>query len=433
MISAALRYAWERRACAIIVPEQSFTQTVIDLAKRLEVSLLTADSDMRALAIDAAVQMGVARAGSLARVNRFTQRVAQARDVTEALVLTSEELDGADVSIETGGAVTLRSSEPEVPPTAKGPHAPGADTADGSERVTVPIVSIDSEFDTLVAEVSSSARSLAEQVLAAATPSIRALLADARLQATRASLPVITITALSGDAQSYGINDPSHTAPIDEFSWLVDGVYCAIFIMSDVPEQTGTAVHQLWTAVVPTIPLARLIDGWIGFVPLSEERTRLELLTRMRRGMERLSTLGVRVGVSAEHAAPWQALTSVREAWLAARTADPIDTNGAALVEFDQLSSRLLPKLLPAHFAQQIGELLLPDLLGDPDADELMRAVVAYLSHRGSSTAAAAAIGVHRNTLQTRLKRAEKCGVSLSRPDDVLPTHMLLTALLHGR
>ncbi|QPZ38397.1 helix-turn-helix domain-containing protein [Paramicrobacterium chengjingii] len=433
MISAALRYAWERRACAIIVPEQSFTQTVIDLARRLEVSLLTTNHDMRALAIDAAVQMGVARAGSLARVNRFTQRIAQARDLRSALALTSDELDGVDALIETAGAVTLRSSSSEVKPTATRSHADRAEMDAGYERVAVPITSVDSEFDALVAYVPESAASLAEQILAAATPSVRALLADARLKSTRDSLPVITITALSGDARGSGVDDPSREALFDEFDWLVGGAYSAVFIMSDLPEQTGTAVHQLWNAVVPTVPLARLIDGWIGFVPESAGRTRGQLLQRMRQHMERLRKLEVRVGISAEHSSPQQALRSVREAWLAARTADPLDTSGAALVEFEQLSARLLPQLLPYRLAEQIGELVIPDLLADPAADELMRAVVVYLSHHGSASAAAEQLGVHRNTLQTRLKRAEKLGVPLSHPENVLPMHMLLSGLLRGR
>ena len=424
MVSAALRYAWERRACAIIVPEQSFTQTVVELARRLRVSLLTSDQDMRRLAIRAATQIGAARAESLARVQQFSHRLSRETDVREVLRLTSDELEGARVAIETAGVVTL--AHPPYDATEVSERLPG----EGLSRVSAPIVSVDSDVDTLVTEVSPLTKRLAEQVLSATTPMLRALLADARLQATRDSLPIITLTTLSGDPASRNIHDPSEHLHLDELNWPVAGEYVAVCIIPGNPEQAGTAVHQFWNLEFGSIPLARLLDGWIGFAPMSEGTDWSEALTRIRERLDRLRRLGIKIGVSNTHASAAEARTSVREAWLAARSADSSGDDGTALVEFTHLTAHLLPRFFPREVARQIGELLLPDLLQDPACDELILAVRTYLDHRGSISGAAAELGVHRNTLQTRLRRAEELGVRLSDPNEVLPTHMLMTALL---
>jgi purine catabolism regulator len=63
-----------------------------------------------------------------------------------------------------------------------------------------------------------------------------------------------------------------------------------------------------------------------------------------------------------------------------------------------------------AAFAQQIRTQL------DPEA---LQAVTRFLAHNGSLEAAASDLGIHRQTLRTRLQRAERrAGFSLASPDD---------------
>ena len=81
MISAALRYAWERRACALLVPEQSISDTVIELSRRLGVTLLASERDMTGLALDIAIHLGITRAGSLASLRELTKQLAQSTEV----------------------------------------------------------------------------------------------------------------------------------------------------------------------------------------------------------------------------------------------------------------------------------------------------------------------------------------------------------------
>jgi len=73
-----------------------------------------------------------------------------------------------------------------------------------------------------------------------------------------------------------------------------------------------------------------------------------------------------------------------------------------------------------------------PRLVADPHASEVTAGVVAYLDCAGNVTAAAERLGVHRNTLQTRLRRAQALGVDLSDPETLLATHLVLTACLRA-
>lgn len=433
MISAALRYAWERRACALIVPEQSFTQTVIQLARRLEVSLLTTSTDMGRLAIDTAIEIGMARAGSLGRIQNFTERVAAADDLGVALRLISEELGEVSVSVEVDGVVTAqvlgrredtreRSCKPREPSvTEDGP---------GEGKVWVSVATTDSEADLLVAEIRHDVTAWAEQVLFAARPSVRALLAGERLRAARESLPLQTVAAFTGDGPGTGITFPEWERAMGEAAWPVRGSYVVVLILAEQPEIVGTAVHQMWREHVPASPLVRMTDGWLGFAPVKDGRARAHLVKNLRERLNGMRALRMRIGVSRQQVDPANAHLGVREAWLAARlTKVGEEAERAAITEVDQLDSRLVPLLLPADLAQQIGSLMLPELLRDPAARELIESVVAYLAHRGSISRAAESLGVHRNTLQSRLRRAEQLGVRLTDPRDVLGTHLTLEAL----
>ena len=420
MISAALRYAWERRACALIVPHQAFTGSVIDLAERLGVSLFTTDIDIRTLAIRTAIHVGVARADSLARLHRFATRVSLSADIPAALATISAELEGARVAVRLdGGAV--RFSTPAEPH----PHP-------GSTRVCVPLSSR-LRPDHLVAETQDPERMRAEQVLAAASPTIRALLAEERLSETEASLPTLSVAALTGLITPGGTIDSVGSDVAAELGWSIDGDYFVVFFASSSQGRMGAAVRQLWNDVFGLLPLARIEDGWFGFVPSSDEHSRSGFVAELRSHRLRLQAFDLAAGVSdvltdIEHAA-----RGLREASLAARLATNDALSVPAIVEFSEITAEILPRVLPGPLAAQLASTLLPDLVADPATDELVDAVLAYLDHRGSVSSAAERLGVHRNTLQARLARAQQTGVSLSDPQSVLPMHLLLAALKRTR
>ena len=433
MISAALRYAWERRACALIVPEQPFTASVVELARRLEVSLLTTRRDMTRLAIDAAIRLGTARAESAARVRSAAERLAGTADPAHAVALLSSELDDAAVWVESAGARTF----------GAGPNARTPATVKPVVRVAVPLSPRGSgsgargsagASERLIAEVVPATRAFAEQLLTDAAPVVRALLLEQQLEATRASLPVIAVTALTGSAPVAAF-DPPDPSLVDAAGFpMLEGEYLAVCLVSEEPGRMGALVHQLWFLAFPELPLARFDGGWFGFLPAADRDRLTDALQRIERGFVRAAGLPVAGGSSRVHRSRADARTAVREAWLAARVADrgidaPTGTGEARpFIAFDRIPARLLGRFVPSDLAARLVELLFPRLVADPNRDQLIDAVLAVLACRGSVQAAAARLGLHRNTVQARLQRAGELGIDLSDPELVLPVHLLLTA-----
>ena len=97
------------------------------------------------------------------------------------------------------------------------------------------------------------------------------------------------------------------------------------------------------------------------------------------------------------------------------------------------LATRLMQQqgveVVPLHFVTPFFGF---ELLADPQSDEIIAAVVGYLSSRGSISRAAETLGVHRNTVQARVRRAEELGLPLGEPDKLLSSFMMLAALQGG-
>lgn len=427
MISAALRYAWERRASALIVPEPSITDTAVELARRLDVSLLGTRQDSTRLALDVGLQIGLARAGSIARIQAFTERISRAETLTSAMEAISRELGGRPVRIESSGTVTFSVAGDDGPVATRG--------AVPAVRVSVPIYLRDRSPDVLAVDAGDHESDYAEQALEAAVPSVRALLNESRLDSILDSLPPLTVASLAGVTRTGFIDAPGREAYEQLIRWPLSGDYVAVCILTGDGERLGPAVHQIWQASFPEMPLARVADGWLAFAQVRGGGAQKRSIAEMRSRFEAVRGLGIRVGVSRRHSSPEKVIDSVREAWIAARLADggSSDASGgggaSGLLVFSEISTRLLDRLLPASLAEQLASVMMPELLADPAADEVMETVVAYLSCRGSVSGAATMLGLHRNTVQARIRRAEELGLSLSDPAEVLPTHMLLAAL----
>lgn len=422
MVSAALRYAWERRACALIVPEQPHAGALVELARRLGVSLFASARAMTRLALDASQQLGIAQAGSITTLHALAEAVSESGDVQAALRLVSDALGGYPVSIESGGLTTLRD----------GGSGPAADPPEASEngvvRVENALLSTPPDADVIVAEVAAHTEARAEQVLAYVAPVLRGLVLDERLRSLRDSLPVVSVTALTGDPKPPAFDDAADRGVVAPWP-LADG-YVVLCISAEAPDRVASAVHHLWLQSFPHAPLARIEEGWLGYVHLPRPEDQSALLHAVRRTIDGARDLRLTVGVSRPHRGPESAPSAVREAWLAARLASPGGGAADAVVEFGRHSPHLLGRLLPREFAAQLFRALLPDLAADPAADALVAACAAYLTHQGSVSKAAKHLGVHRNTLQARLRRAEQLGADVTDPAATLSTLLLFSA--HG-
>ncbi|WP_449276967.1 PucR family transcriptional regulator [Leucobacter sp. GX24907] len=446
MISAALRYAWERRACALVVPKRSFTSTVIELARRLGLSLFTTDVDMTRVSLDIAMQLGVIRAGSLARLQTFHDRIAGVTELSEALGLISEELDGAPVSIESGeGGWSRNPGGRNTRSGSTGSRSTEARSTDDGRRVAVAIPGDSTADDALVAIVPEHGSATAEQVLSMAAPTVRALLLASRLDSMQASLPLVSLAVVSGVSARHSLDPPQLQGAFETLESPLDEHWIAVCITCESRDRAGHAVHRFWNELFPRTPLAGVSEGWVGFIAEPESGSPSEsgsdtasssgavAYDRLRGAIaghpELGRSFGIAVGVSKPHRGSAEAAAGLREAWYAARIADPAHAE-TAVVSFDATPLRLLARALPSVDAAQMAESLLPQLMQDSARTDLIEALLAYLGHHGSATAAAATLGVHRNTLQSRLRRVQELGVPLDDPTATLPLHMLLSSAM---
>ena len=207
MVSAALRYAWERRACAVLAPEQAVNEATVELARRLNVALLTTNRDVTQLSIDLAIQLGIARAGVMARVQAFVDEIAHAATPTALAALISREFGGAQVQLRVSGTVTLDYEEPE-----RSAHTFTGDASDG-DPVVVEIPQGVTSAELILVGTGRRTREYAEQALRAAVPIFRSLLVESRLNSILDSLPAMSIASdRIGRTRSAGRPQPGSRA-----------------------------------------------------------------------------------------------------------------------------------------------------------------------------------------------------------------------------
>jgi hypothetical protein len=268
----------------------------------------------------------------------------------------------------------------------------------------------------------------AEKVLATAAPHIKSVLTGISLSALRAALPVMSLVAATGWPSTEDL-DPPTDVELPTSIWPLSGPYVAACITSKDLANIGPAVQQLWNDLLPKVPLVLFAEGWLGFVPVPDEQTGNDLTRRARRIIDRIHAFDVRVGVSRFHTTVETCRAAIAEAWAASKLHLQIGAR-TPFVAFDSVAMRMPARLLPPDFAVQLVSLTFPAFAADAAHIDLARAVVAYLDHHGYTTAASTALGIHRNTLQARLRQAEELGIRLGSSGTLLSTHLLLTAFL---
>lgn len=425
MVSAALRYAWERRACAVLAPHQAVTEAAVELAQRLNVALISTQDDVTRLGLDIAIQLGMARAGTVARIQAFTDHISHASTLSELARMISRELGGARVRIRVSGAITVDVAVADQQQS----RTANADDDAAMLSVDVPQASTDVQIELLGGQVRT--QDYAERTLHAAVPIVRALMYQSRLAAVSDSLPIMSMATLIGAAEIGRLDDPGEEIRAAS-EYVVGARYRSVCILVHNRESLGAAVHQIWQRFVPDVPLISISDGWLAFVPVEKSHAHNLNLADIRAGLSEVNLFGASVGISTQRSGPEELLDGVREAWLAARMAMPGGDGSTNAIEFSNISGHLIERLVPRQLAIRLCERLYAELLEDPAARELVEAVVTFLAAKGSVSKAAELLAVHRNTMQARIRRAEELGVDISNPQSVLSTHMLLASVLRG-
>lgn len=414
VVSVALRYAWERRAAALVVSEQSFSESVIELARRFGVALFTTAVGIDRTALALARQLGALEAGILFRLDALHNRVVRATTIAEVLSEISQELNDAHVQVLVEGIELV--SRGERPNDAVTVRSVLADERRGPE---------------LVATVSPSQQAFAEQALARAGMTVRALLLAHELTDLVDAAPILSFAALAGMREGSAVDD-GHPDQAALQRWPPGTPVAAVVlrVVDDVDhraDRIAPVVTSRWREAFPRVPLARMSAGWFAIVPLAHPSAEVDGALQQLADAG-LGPLGTALGVAQDPEGTEQVSNLLRRAGLAARLAEA----GGPVIDFRRFGLPLVRRLLPAQDAMDLAQNAYPLLMRDPHAADIIATVVAYLDCAGSATAAAERLGVHRNTLQLRLRRAAALGVHLDHPGELLSTHLLLAALDPG-
>lgn len=422
LVSAALRHAWERRASAVVVAGSTYSNAVIGLAERLGITLLAAEGNPAEVALSLAAEIGAALSVVDAELARFARAVAKDSTLADVLKTISGELDGVGVSLEYDGVVLASA---------------GAAPRDSAEVITVDIGAANAAVPSaLTARVPASGvhnLRLVRSILEVAAPSVKAawLVGNSR-DAVRA-VPTAALARLNQGLGSSGTAfEEDHRHLLSQLGWRRDERYAAIWICRSgvhAPGNDLTAVLRLlWRKVAARSPLAEVDGGWLALVPAAHQAVVSQLELRLKARLQpALAELGLVAGLSrwAEEAPPLPSIIQeARLSAVSARSAGP-----GTVLGFAGLGVAAAFTFVDKDAVALVAELTLPRLMTSPDREAIVAAVAAFLDHRGSVSLAAAALDVHRNTLQARLSRARELGVPLDNPSELLSVHLILTVL----
>ncbi|MET1085794.1 MAG: helix-turn-helix domain-containing protein [Arthrobacter sp.] len=422
LVSAALRHAWERRASAVVVAGSTYSSAVIGLAKRLGITLLAAEGNPAGVALSLAAEIGAALSVVDAELARFARAVAKDSTLTDVLRTISGELDGVGVSLEHDGVVLASA---------------GVAPRDPAEVITVNVgaanAAVPSALTARVPAAGVHNLRLVRSILEVAAPSVKAawLLGNSR-DAARA-VPTAALAGLSqGPGSSGGAFEEDHRHLLSQLGWRRHERYAAVWICRSgvhaASNDLTAVLRLLWRKVASRVPLAEVDGGWLALVPAAHQAVVAQLELRLKARLRpALAELGLVAGLSRWAEEPPPLTSIIQEARLAAVSAR--STGQGTVLGFAGLGVTAATTFVDKDAVALVAELTLPRLMGSPDREAIVAAVAAFLDHRGSVSLAAAALDVHRNTLQARLGRARELGVPLDNPSELLSVHLILDVL----
>ncbi|SEL94554.1 PucR family transcriptional regulator [Nonomuraea pusilla] len=166
-------------------------------------------------------------------------------------------------------------------------------------------------------------------------------------------------------------------------------------------------------AVVGQVPVLRRGEGWAGWSALDPGRL-AERLRRCVEAMPRPCAAGVGARVSG--------LDAVGESLLGAEAGAFVAVAGS-VVRADRMGPAELLGALPAGALRAPAAVVLRPLL-DVDRDGSLLETLTAVLDEGGSLRAAERLGVHRNTVTTRLERIRAAGYDLADPATRLALHL---------
>ena len=417
LVSSVLRYAWERRA-SLVVATGGQAESVLALARRLDITLLTSHGDPTTLALDLAADIGAANAAVEARLVALLRAVQRATDLDAMLEIASAELGGLPLELRFRGAVVA-----------------GAGDADRAGRVELgPFAISDVGADTLAVSAFPSRASgrtgLAEAALELVAPVLRGAWFEAESADRLDGFAAAAAAVDDPGFETIGSTDPAF---VERLGWPAGESHVVVFLTParGAPSRAlGNVVRLLWRRAVGAGALAATRDGWLAVLPAEDDDTVGDLVARLREHLApALGELGIGVGISSADDAPGRLSSLVVEARLAARCAWGIGDGEVG--SFADLELGAAGYLFDPGDARAIAGLVLPEFCTAPDLAVLVESVAVFLDE-GSMSAAVSALSIHRNTLTARLDRARSLGLPLGEPGTALAVAVIVRALRHA-
>lgn len=421
-LAAALHVAWERNVSAVVVPKAAMSSSSAILAERLGIALFAIDGDPIDVALTLAVQVSAPHAARASRIALCAERLAEQSSIRSVLGVLNSELAPVPVALVVGTTV------------AAGRAAAVRDHAGATEvRVTVNDAR-GRPWATLVASVPERA--------AADTGDVESLLRLARLPLL-AALAESQVDTVAREAQERAafqlLRQLAHTSAttvetevdtpewLAELGWRVEGVNRAVWlspVRGRPSEELTRLVRVEWQRHRPTWPIVSDDGGWLSWQNTPHEASAARFVDAVTEAARRHDLV---VGIGGAHEGVPGLMRSVTEARLAANVAR--DGGPGTSRFFDEVGALAALAWLPRDRVVEVAELCLPDLMAAKDRESLVTTVLAVLDCGGSLSQASERLGVHRNTVLSRVARAKELGLAFGDPARRLALHVVCHAL----
>lgn len=427
-VEMAMRRAWEQAAACVIAPSSAVRAGSGEvLAERLGVTLVFVDGDPLVTAVEVASAAARPEAARTQLVARCATRIAEAGpSARRVLGVLNAQLPGTSVAFldRYGGRVAGRRApsgaavlaEVELPEGLGRLVASGAVRSPGWPPVVRAVLGL--------AVAPLAAWAATERLAASAGFALQAALAERLLaDVAEAAEADETVEAAErgdggdgGDGQEEGV-----WARAAALGWAVRGQVTAFMVRPSgwVAEEGDAArAREVIGATAGPVPVLRRDDGWAGWSALEPE----ELAVRLEECVRALPWPGV-AGVGA----PVAGLLAVGESLLGAEAAAFVAGRGS-VARADRMGPVELLAALPAGVLRAPAAVVLRPLL-EVDRDGSLVGTLAAVLDEGGALRAAERLGVHRNTVTTRLERVRAAGFDLDDPSTRLALHLAVHVL----
>ncbi|RJQ67644.1 PucR family transcriptional regulator [Pseudonocardiaceae bacterium YIM PH 21723] len=404
-VEVTLRQAWERAAACVIAHESVVTSPIADqVATRLGVPLLAVPDDPHSAALRVAAAIARPEATRSALIARCALRLAESGENARAVLGTlNAELPGVHVALITGSGTLL---------AGRAAALEAWQTPDPAITVlSTPIPGPDGlELGQLIAAVTGRAKAWHTTITAVLSIALAPLTAWAATERLRTDRAPRLATALLDRLLTE--ETPETLVEATALGWPLDGPLVGIALLRTGPAQDLTAAltGALTAAWDLPGPLVAHGEGWVSWCrdPISWDPA-----------LNRLNAItGLAAGVAGPDRDLRRLLTQAGAAAVVARSHGP-----GTLVRAGELGPARLLAALPAELSGTARDVLAPVLAADTDGT-LLATLTSVLDLGGSAKDAAAALGVHRNTVATRLERLRELGVDPTDPRQRLPLHL---------